>query len=924
MLTEFFDSVAPNTTIFSPPSDDSFSEGYTPSLSLAEWFQRPVKIKTYDWVEGTSILNTIDPWTLYFSNAEIYAKLKGFSRMQATLHIKLTINASPYQYGAGLISYVPMTNMTSNAPAVDSFAGGFADPAFNGYDISVAGTVPGNLIVKTCRPHAWFYPQFSKGCEMVLPFCYYKNWLNLDTVLSELTTLGKLTVYTPVPLATTGTTTINPVSITIFAWCDMHKVSAPSYAMQGGDEYVDRPVSTTMSALSTLARSVARVPTLRPYAMATSSVLASMGAAARWFGFSNPPIIADIHALRPNFMASYSSPEICVQHEKLALDPKNEVTVDSRTVGLDGVDHMAISHIVGRDVSFGVIAWGATTVATTCLAVFHVTPMVYLMRTFTGATTQMTAKSIQMTPSCQIGTLFDFWHGPITYKFAGIASQFHRGRLLVSYDPDGFKDTYTSAAYVGPRTISKIWDIAENPTFEFEIPWVAPTAFLKTGGLAAMCAAGTNSARVIYINPSALPGTWNFLDASHNGSIVVSVLNALTSGSTTAGVSLVCSMNCAGVEYANPRELGIPLSISSYNLQSGDDVLAADPDEVQTASIPAYTMPVQHTIYTGEIVRSIRTLMHRTNLYMRVSTMTDGQTVIGTQSAKIPGIVVAGVSTSSTPQAIKSYSSSLLLPMCPYVPGAGTAARLTGIMIRDGSTTDVPANRVDGMYLGIPTITSYLTPSYVGFRGSTIYHARKADRPYVSTTVPFGTVTDMSISRSFRSVATMFTGFTIRTPFIWRTMIKADISQPTAALGALQFFNYIKTGIGFSTSGAGGFSVTNPSHVDVVDAVVPWYCNFRMAPANPQANVVFANAFNSLSWNYFDRNAENIGMAQASLNVTVDFTDDCPNTIANLFQHPVLDIYHKAGVDYTAFWYLNPPTIQMYVNYADGYPSGWT
>lgn len=922
LLTEFFDSTTPNITTLPSLSDSSFQEGYTPDLTLAEWFKRPVKIKTYNWIEGTSIFDEFDPWSLYFSNSEILAKLKGFSRMQATLHIKLTVNASPYQYGVGIVSYKPFGTQQ------DSFAGGGFDAALTGS--TAGGTVPGNLMVKTCRPNVMFYPQFSKGCEMILPFHYYKNWINLDTALTEIKNLGRLNIYTPVNLNTTGATTVNPVSVTIFAWCEMHKVSGPSFTMQSGDEYADRPVSTTMSALSTVARSVSMVPSLRPYAMATSSVLSSLGGAARWFGYSNPPVISDIHAMRPNYMASFASPEVCVQHEKLALDPKNEVTVDSRTVGLDGVDHMAIAHIVGRDVYFGVSSWSATAIATSPLALINVSPMVYTSSTSSGSVTTLGVKSIQMTPGCQIGTLFDLWHGPIRYKFSAIASQFHRGRLLVSYDPDGFQNTYTSTAYTGPRTISKVWDITENPTFEFEVPYMAPTSFLKTGGLVGVTTAATSQS-LIYLNPT-LPGSWGYSDGNHNGSIIVSVLNALTSGNTTAGVSILCAVNCSGVEYANPRELEIPFSFvgnasgsNTIFLQGGEDAIAEDPDTVQVATVPTYVQPVQHTIYTGEIVRSIRTLMHRTNLYMRTSTMSDAQAPVSAYSGVLPTIVVASTAASSTPQQIRQYNSSLILPQLPFPPGATSSTRVGGVMIKNGTSTDVTGNSVTGTYIGVPTTTAYLAASYSGWRGSSVYHVRKFDQPdYANSTVPFGIISDMSISRSFRSFFRMLTGFTFRTPFIWRTFAKGDVTQTTTTLGALQYFNQLKSGIAFATGGHSGMAVTNPTKVDVIDAVIPWYSNLRMYPANPFANLQATYSFNDLSWNVFDENAENVGNAVAILNTTVMFPDDCPNTIENLARHPVLDIYHKAGVDFTCFWYLNPPAIQVYYGKTDGYPVGWT
>lgn len=65
------------------------------------------------------------------------------------------------------------------------------------------------------------------------------------------------------------------------------------------------------------------------------------------------------------------------------------------------------------------------------------------------------------------------------HKFTVVASQFIAVVLMLTYEPDGFCPR-TSASYTGPRT-NKIWDISEDTTFEFEVPWMAPIAMLVTG-----------------------------------------------------------------------------------------------------------------------------------------------------------------------------------------------------------------------------------------------------------------------------------------------------------------------------------------------------------------------------------------------------------------------------------------------------------
>lgn len=928
LLTEFLDAGQDPVAFTSSLNDPSFDLGHTPDFELRDWFKRPVKIFTQNWSEGGSLATSFDPWSLYFNNPEIYSKLKGFSRLQATLHVKLTINASPYQYGLGMMSYYPLNYSTSSFPitgADDRFAGGVTDSSLASY---TGGTEVGNLIVNSCRPHGYFYPQFSRGCEMVLPFCYYKNWVNLDTNMTEILQLGRINLYSPRNLLTAGTAATQPITITIYAWAEDIKLSGPSYTLQA-DEYEERPVSTACSLASQAAANLSVIPRVAPYAMATSTVFSAMGSVARWFGYTNPPVISDVHANRINYMPSYASPEICVQNDKLSLDPKNEVTVDSRTVGLDGTDHMAFSHILSRDVAFGIFDWAASATPTTPLFVVNVDPMVYTSRNYNGATTGLAVKSIQMTPSCQIGSVFDLWTGPITYSFTSISSQFHRGRLLISYDPDGFLPAYTSAAYTGPRTITKIWDLAECPEFKFEVPYMAPTAYLKTGGTRHVCAAG--SQQIFFKNPT-LPTSFSYKDGNQNGTIVVSVLNALTSSSPSANVYIVCGINCGGLEFANPREIEIPMS--NYTLQANE--LSSEANE-QTYSSVNVVKSHHNEIYTGEIARSFRQLLHRTNLYTRYTTFGGGQVPNTAFSDKIPSVRVAVASSSSVPQAFEGYNSSYLTPALPLMTGAlydtGTIqSSWNNGMVKNGTTSFVATDQVTGTNIGIPTMTAYLASSYVGWRGSHVYSARITKPDYTTVTAQTAfEISDFSISRFFRCLERVFApnaalsyNNNLRTSFTWRIFREQDVSSTNADVANMQFFNLSKMSTGFSSNGTGGFAVTNPTKVNVVDAVVPYYSNYRMLPCNPCCNLFCNLNWNAISWNVFDENVENVLNPLVAINTTVNGTNSVDNNIALLSHHPIVDLYHKTGPDFSFFWYLNPPSIYVYVGKTDGYPIGWT
>jgi len=939
LLTEFFDGAHPNDVCDAPKiADESFSEGYTPGLTLGEWFSRPVKIKTLTWSANQFLGDSFNPWYDYFNHPEIKVKLKGYSRLQANLHLKLIVNASPYHYGVGIMSYKPMSgNGLNGAGNFDFSAGTTSDKLIVDSGTYTGGDVSASLMVRTCRPHAKFYAESSKGCEMQLPFCYYQNWINLDTDLSELKQMGNINIYTPTVLRDSSGYG-NSVVVTIYAWCDDHKVGGPSYVMQSGkdeydlqagnDEYQDRPVSTAMSAMSKAAAALSIIPVIKPYAMATSKVMAGASTLARWFGFSNPPVIKDVPALLPNYMPNFASPEISTQHDKLSLDPKNEVTVDSRTVGLDGVDHMAISHIIGRYVDYAVLSWGSTMPAEYPLLVQNVTPMVATTVPYFGQKTNLEASAIQMTPSAQVGMAFQFWSGKITYKFTVVASQFHRGRLMISYEPDGVLYNYTSDSYTGPRTINKIWDISTDPTFEFEVPWMAPISMLRTMGATGMgWYAATNlladaAGNTWQANPGDFPVQVLYKDALYNGTITVSILNPLTSNDPNYEASIICALNCAEVEYFSPLEMEWPFSL--YELQSGDDLANAPDEEVVHAEAPELVdEPTKHTIYVGEIVRSIRQLIHRTSFYSRFPTVTPEQEPIE-QYLSMPTIGPSSAGGGGY-GSVSSYGGSIYLPNVPYVTGSlpvpvTDSYPNTGVLILNGATTD------DGVILNqntkIMTPTAFFLSSYVGWRGSACYTARANEARTTST----GRFASLSISRVANSITTYLTKTSVWNPVIWFTnpILSTTLPITNRYLG-YQSIAYANACIRRFSTGLSGLAATNPKTVDVVNAVIPYYSNYRMLPANPIANYYTANKPEDLPWNKNSAPRQYPGTNEVIQCARIDYdvTDTATPNMTALDNYPTIDVYHKAGVDFTMFWYLNPPSIHVYKYRESGYPRGW-
>lgn len=127
-------------------------------------------------------------------------------------------------------------------------------------------------------------------------------------------------------------------------------------------------------------------------------------------------------------------------------------------------------------------------------------------------------------------------------------------------------------------------------------------------------------------------------------------------------------------------------------------------------------------------------------------------------------------------------------------------------------------------------------------------------------------------------------------------------------------------------AGQAGMAVTNPEKVDVVNSITPYYCNFRMLPANFMANLVMSQDPGASGFFSNETFGKSSIIEQPTLSAKVEPAEAIGNAVyvkagaqtgtwAGDFDAigvPDVDFYHKAGVDFTCFWYLNPPTVYVY------------
>lgn len=578
-----FDNNASGEALNLPETIQSERTTTSVGSEIEKFLMRPVNIHTYTWALGGLSTVTINPWFLFFDHPSIKKKIDNYYLLKCNLKIKIIVNASPFYYGCMLTSYKPLS-------------------AFNNPTIGSAGDP---LIPLSQLPRVYIYPGVSQGGSMKLPFVYYKEWMDV-TSAAEVTNMGALTLSVMETLRTASTST-SPITIQIYAWAEDIQISAPTvkFALQSGktDEYGKGIVSKPASAIARAAGQLTNVPIIGPFATATQIAGGAVASIASLFGYTNVPVISDVHSVRTHPMPAMAATDIGTSVSKLTLDSKNELTVDSSVCGANFGDELDITNFVSRESYLTKFSWTTSDAATTLLFNMGISPMLSL---YTAGTAQTI---VNHTPMSLMQYIFDYWRGDIEIRFKVICSKYHRGRIRVSWDPIGDISATTDST---TEVYTKIIDISETTDFTLRIPYMAATAYLSTSRALLTRFGITTLTKAAY----------------ENGVLSVRVLTDLTAPVTTADVSvLVFVKGSENLEFAAPREHNWLNNLSPFTVQSG--MLSYDNDAEDVSSIamkPSSASPNINLIYHGETVKSLRTLLRRSQ-YLRTQHISNGVNV---------------------------------------------------------------------------------------------------------------------------------------------------------------------------------------------------------------------------------------------------------------------------------------------------------
>lgn len=578
----FMDESGGESCTFNKVNDSATFIDSTPTVGLENFLSRPVLIKTRTWLESdvAGVIDSFNPWYLYFSKAAISRKLDNYAFLSCNLHIKVIINASPFYYGSMIMNYQPLAGV------------------INGNIRSDASLH--HLIPHSQRPHIWLYPQLNQGGDMVLPFFYHKNWLHA-TSAADLQNMGSLALIPYTTLQSANGAVGTGVTVQVYAWAENVKVMGPTIdlSVQSADEYGDGVVSKSASAIANAAGMLSSVPIIGRYATATSFAANAIGRIAHLFGFTNVPNVNNVEPYKNMPFAALSSTQISTPVDKMTIDPKNELTIDPRIVGLAGEDELMIKNMIKKE-SY-LCYFNLSTSDSVDGHAFNALATPLLHGIGSGS-----YPLYQFTPLSYAQFLFKYWRGDIVFRFKFICTKFHKGRVRITFDPSG---DIANTADSTTTAFNEIVDIGDSTDVEIVVPYMQATAFLNTR--LEPTAGPYWSSDVGGIVPVSHDGNFD------NGIISVRVLTVLSAPTATSTIPVQVFVRAGdNFEYGLPRDP--PQGYSAYEVQSQDEVSFGQPVSISAGDHVGAESPDQFLVNFGERIVSFRQLLRRSTFTQAV------------------------------------------------------------------------------------------------------------------------------------------------------------------------------------------------------------------------------------------------------------------------------------------------------------------
>jgi len=449
-------------------------------VDLQGYLSRPIQISTFQLPLATDLSLVLSVWDLFTLDPTVRSKLRNFAYLRGNLHVRVAVSGTPFHYGRLLLSYQPQPNR--NAPLQHTVTNYALDSLHRPLLLNYLSQAPGAVTMDV---------RDNMPTEITCPFITSRPFFRLmngSSVISDVTSFedlaeaGDLYIYT-MNQAGCVSATPSDISVYVYAWMtevEFGTLTATQIAITTESDIQDHkderevgPVQRWATKAANFAGSMRNVPYIGPYAAASEMIGTTLGKVASIFGWSKPIMLA-----HPNYMKNmpYQNGAHVIgvdTNYKISLDPKQELTVDPRFLGIDH-DELVITDISERESYLTTFSWNDDSIVMSdVLFKCGVSPQLYTYYK------NLTTAFMQPTPMAFASQPFAYWRGTITFRFDIVCSAYHRGKFAVFYEPNVSQHGLIAANPKLNKQYLGIVDIQQTQSIEMCVNWAAPREWLK-------------------------------------------------------------------------------------------------------------------------------------------------------------------------------------------------------------------------------------------------------------------------------------------------------------------------------------------------------------------------------------------------------------------------------------------------------------
>jgi len=443
--------------------------------------------KPYPLVEGT--LSSTDT-TATFSAVEIFStlmalpiykqKVNGHMGIRATVVLRLQVNAERFMQGRYILALEPFVTAASNA---------------NGYQHSSEKDLQflNSKTTITQLPHVQFDLNCDTEATLRIPYVSPYSHYSMPTGHGD---VGSFRVYPYCPLTTgsTGSTTCQYI-----IWSSLEDVELVAPTLPQGDfEFQSNmrpvgrvkkrgtvtekeqeeggigPISSVLNKVSRAADIVAQIPVISLVATQVGWAADIAARAASVFGWSKPVALAAPMRMKDAWAPFWNNPDAADFSYPLAVMATNSIETLPGFAGSND-DEMSIDYIKTIPAYFSSATWTTSQVVGTNLFNLPMMP-----RAYSSSANDSKQNYRVQTPMAFLANLFADYRGSIRLTFKFVKTEFHSGRLALSYAPCMATPTTTFSLGDSTYLLREIIDLRLGNEFSFVIPYASVTPY-KSG-----------------------------------------------------------------------------------------------------------------------------------------------------------------------------------------------------------------------------------------------------------------------------------------------------------------------------------------------------------------------------------------------------------------------------------------------------------